>query len=86
VPYRNGDVVARYLRHLIDSGNASGGIQAEVAALRPCAVSSRRKGLEQELNSLLAPPSPRLVQRLKQLASCTFGALVLLALVVTFAG
>lgn len=86
VPYRNGDVVAKYLRHIIDSSNAMGGIQAEVAALRLCAVSQRRKGLEQELNALLAAPSPRLVRQLKQLASCAFGALVLLALVVTFAG
>jgi hypothetical protein len=86
VPYRNGDVVAKYLRHIIDSSNAFGGIQAEVTTFRPYAVSQRSKGLEQEPCSLLAPPSPQLVRQLKGLASCAFGALVLLALVVTFAG
>lgn len=87
VPYRNGDVVAKYLRHIIDSSNTLGGIQAQVTTLRPDpAYPPRSKGLEQELRSLLAEPSPRLLLHLKQLACCAFGALMLLALVVTFAG
>ncbi|OPH84364.1 hypothetical protein [Nitrobacter vulgaris] len=86
VPYRNGDVVAKYLRHIIDSSNAFGGIQAEVAASRPYVISQHSKGLEHEPHSLLAPPSTQFVRKLKQLASCAFGALILLALAVTFAG
>lgn len=86
VPYRHNDVVARYLRHVIDSSATPAGIQAEIATVRSCSATPRSKGLEQELRSLLAPPSPRLVRQLKQLARCAFGALVLLAFIVTFAG
>lgn len=87
VPYRNGDVVAKYLRHIVDRYNALEGIEAEVTAFRPLPVySPRSNGLEQELHSLLAAPSPRLQRQLKQLAGCAFGALILLAFFVTFAG
>jgi len=86
VPFRNRDVIAKYLRHVIESNNDWDGISAPVAFTRPQLASQHWQGFERERQALLAPPSPKLLRRLKGLALGSFGLLLMLACYVVFAG
>jgi len=85
VPFRNDDVIAKYLRHVIDSNNSWDGIDAQVALTRPYPGRYPwQLGYEHERHPLLAEPSRKLVHRLKGLALGSFGLLMMLACYVAF--
>ncbi|MBJ7403551.1 MAG: hypothetical protein JHD07_09750 [Bradyrhizobium sp.] len=86
VPFRDSDVIAKYINHVLDSNGAWDGIDAGITVTRAKPVRQPwQKGLEQELQPLLAEFSPKRRRQLNGLACCAFGALILLACFVTFA-
>jgi hypothetical protein len=87
VPFRRGDVITKYLRHVIESNNEWDGIDAPVAFTRPLLTSRPwQSGFEREWHLLLAEPSPKLLLCLERLAIGSFGLLSMLACYVAFAG